>query len=64
MQYVSYGRIEEFLLAQDDWITYTERLSHYFEANSITDANNKKGSATLSVWNGNILLIKRPHHTR
>ena len=46
---ISYGRIEEFFMAQGDWITYTERLSFYFKANSITDANRKKGSATLSV---------------
>ena len=24
----------------------------------------KKGNAALSVWNGNILLFKRPHHTQ
>ena len=38
----SYVRIEEFLLAQGDWITYAERLSYYFKTNSITDANRKK----------------------
>ena len=38
----SYGRIEEFLPAQVDWITYAEKLSYYFKANSITDANRKK----------------------
>ena len=44
----SYGRIKEFLQAQGDWITYTERLSYYFKTNSITDANRKK-AVLLSV---------------
>ena len=38
----SYGRIEEFLPAQGDWITYAERLSYYFEAVNNSNANRKK----------------------
>ena len=52
----SYGRLKEFLPAQGDWITYAERLSYYFEANSITGTNRKKavllsvcGTETLSL---------------
>ena len=37
-----YGQIKEFLPIQGDWITDIERLSYYFEANSLTDANRKK----------------------
>ena len=45
---VSYGRIEKFLPAQDDWINYAARITYHFEANSITDANRKK-AVLLSV---------------
>ena len=58
----SNGQIGKYLPAQGNWVTYAERLSYCFEANNITDANRKKGRASLSVWNRNILLMKRPHH--
>ena len=38
----SFEQIKEFLPAQGDWITYTKRLSYYFEANSFTDTNIQK----------------------
>ena len=44
----SYGRIEEFLPAEGDWITYAKILSYYFKANSIIDTNRKK-AVLLSV---------------
>ena len=44
----SYGQMKEFLPAKGDWITYAERLSYYFEPNSIKDANRKK-AVLLSV---------------
>ena len=40
--------MDDFLPAQVDWVTYTEKLSSYFEANSITDTNRKK-AVLLSV---------------
>ncbi|VDI55683.1 Hypothetical predicted protein [Mytilus galloprovincialis] len=37
----NYGRIEEFN-DKGDWIEYTERLDHYFEANEINNADKKR----------------------
>ena len=54
----SYGRIEEFLPAQGDWITYAERLSYYFEANSITDANRKKAVLLSECGTETFSLLK------
>ena len=42
-----HGSVENFNPAEDDWSTYTERLEHYFHANSVTDAG-KKASILLT----------------
>ena len=58
----SYGRIEFFFPAQCDWITYVERLSYYFKANSITDANIKR-AVLLSVCGTETFSILKDHVT-
>ena len=58
----SYGRIEEFLSAKGDWITYAERLYYYFEANSITDADRKK-AVLLSVCGKETFPLLKDHIT-
>lgn len=37
----NYGRIEEFS-DRGDWIEYTKRLDHHFEANEINNADKKR----------------------
>ena len=50
----------KFLPAQCDWITYAERISYYFETNSIIDANRKK-AVLLSVCRSETFsLLKDP----
>ena len=39
----SYGRVEQFKVENDDWISYMEQLEFYFEANGVTtDVKNNK----------------------
>ena len=54
----SYGQIKEVLLTQGDWITYAERLSCYFETNSITDTNRKKAVLLSVCGMGTFFLLK------
>ena len=44
----TYGSIESFDGNNEEWPQYVERLEHFFEANSITDAD-KKRAVFLSV---------------
>ncbi len=44
----TYGRVNEFDEAAEDWDSYVERLDQYFEANDVDDAG-KKRSILLSV---------------
>ena len=44
----TFGKIEEFDGNREEWPQYVERLEHFFEANSITDAG-KKRAVFLSV---------------
>ena len=44
------------------WITYNERLSYYFEANSITDANRKK-AVVLSACGTETFSLLKDHIT-
>ena len=37
-----FGQMCEFDASREDWTQYSERLSHYFTANGITDAARKK----------------------
>ena len=39
---VMFGQTCEFDARREDWTQYSERLSHYFAANGITDAARKK----------------------
>ena len=43
-----FGKIDEFNLYHENWEEYEERLTHYFIANNITDANIQR-SVLLSV---------------
>ena len=43
-----FGKIEEFSGNNEDWPNYTERLNHFFKANSIT-TNEQKQSVFPSV---------------
>ena len=45
---VTFGRIEEFDGAKEDWSQYEERLGHFFAANGVESAE-KKRSIFLSV---------------
>ena len=45
---VTFGRIEEFDGAKEDWSQYKERLGHFFAANGVESAE-KKHSIFLSV---------------
>ena len=42
------GKAEEFDSVKEEWSQYTERLDHFFEANSIT-MSDKKRAVFLSV---------------
>ena len=44
----TYGQIEEFNRATDDWTTYAERLAQYFLANGVESAD-KKSAILLTV---------------
>ena len=39
---VMFWQMCEFDASREDWTQYSERLSHYFTANGITDAARKK----------------------
>ena len=43
-----FGKVEEFDSDKDDWLTYVERVNHFFKANSIT-GNEQKQAVFLSV---------------
>ena len=43
-----HGTVGEFIGAQEDWTSYTERLSLYFTANDVTEAG-KQRAILLSV---------------
>ena len=43
-----HGTVDEFISAQGDWTSYTERLSLYFAANDVTEAG-KQRAILLSV---------------
>ena len=45
---VTFGRIEEFDGAKEEWSQYEERLGHFFAANGVESAE-KKRSISLSV---------------
>ena len=69
---VMFGQMCEFDASREDWTQYSERLSHYFGANSITDAARKKsilltvvGLATYKQLRGLVSLAKvDARHTR
>ena len=41
--------LKSFLPTQGDWIIYAEKLSYYFEANIIIDANRKRQRCSQCV---------------
>jgi hypothetical protein len=38
----TYGHLKEFGLGEEDWEQYIARMSHYFSANDIDDADKRK----------------------
>lgn len=44
----SLGRVEEFVIGQKNWSTYTARLEQYFKANNIEE--DKKVAIVLTVF--------------
>lgn len=47
----THGSIGEFQQSAEDWVSYTERLEHYFTANGIAeDAEEKRRSILLSMY--------------
>ena len=60
------GRVEEFDSNKDDWQQYVERLEHFFQANDVDGAENKRavflsviGSATYKILR-NLLSPAKP----
>ena len=47
---LSIGKIEQFDVSQEDWVTYVERVEQYFIANEIPD--DKRVPALLSLIGG------------
>ena len=45
-----FGKVEEFDSAHEDWTQYVERLGHFFNANSINDAEKKTSDPSLRDW--------------
>ncbi len=39
---IAIGQVEHFQIGVDDWDQYTERLTQYFEANSIDTATKQR----------------------
>jgi len=54
----SYGRVEQFKVENDDWISYMEQLEFYFEANDVT-TDEKKRAILLSVCGSEVYRIAR-----
>ena len=38
----TYGRIQEFDSAKENWVEYEERLTFFFAANNVTNADKKR----------------------
>ena len=51
------GRIEEFSSATDEWLSYLERLEHYFGANKIS-GEVKKRCISVLYWEGYLRSVK------
>ncbi|XP_077861637.1 uncharacterized protein LOC144342207 [Saccoglossus kowalevskii] len=54
----SFGKIEEFNVADEEWSQYTERVTQYFIANEITDTT-KRRAVLLSVCGAKTYSLMR-----
>nr|XP_055046280.1 LOW QUALITY PROTEIN: uncharacterized protein K02A2.6-like [Misgurnus anguillicaudatus] len=54
----TFGTVGEFVEENGDWLEYTERLEHFFDANEIADAD-KKRSILLSVCGAKTYKLMR-----
>ena len=43
-----HGAVSMFDPNMEDWMTYTERMKHYFVANDVTDADKKRSILLLA----------------
>ncbi len=53
-----HGTISEFQSGSEDWVSYTERLEYYFEANDIADGGKKRSILLTACGLSTLKLIK------
>ena len=53
-----YGKITEFDKISEDWVSYVERMTLFFEANGIEEETNKDYFA-IECWSTDVQVTKR-----
>ena len=53
-----YGKITEFDKISEDWVSYVERMTSFFEANGIEEETNQDYFA-IACWSTDVQVTKR-----
>ena len=54
------GRVEEFDSNKDDWQQYVERLEHFFQANDVDGAENKRAVFLSVIGSATYKILRNP----
>ena len=54
----TYGRIQEFNSAKENWVEYEERLHFFFAASNVTNADKKRGIFLTVVGTSTYKLLR------